>query len=152
MDLNLIKSKVEEYLGNNGYSLYSIKELNSKKGLTLEIIVDRVEPISLDDIIKVSNSISDLLDEIDKSETPYTLDVSSLGAEKPIKIEDISKYVGKYISIHITNPFKGLNNLEGDLVAVDDTNISLDYKEKTRTIHASIPLKDIDRCNLAIKF
>ena len=152
MDLNLIKSKVEEYLGNNGYSLYSIKELNSKKGLTLEIIVDRVEPISLDDIIKVSNDISSLLDEIDKSETPYTLDVSSLGAEKPIKIEDISKYVGKYISIHITNPFKGLNNLEGDLVACDGEKITLDYKEKTRIIHASILLKDIDRCNLAIKF
>ena len=152
MDLNLIKSKVEEYLGNNGYSLYSIKELNSKKGLTLEIIVDRVEPINLDDIIKVSNDISSLLDEIDKSETPYTLDVSSLGAEKPIKIEDISKYVGKYISIHITNPFKGLNNLEGDLVACDAEKITLDYKEKTRTIHASILLKDIDRCNLAIKF
>ncbi len=152
MDLVLIKSEVEKLLDNKGYVLYSLKELNSKKGLTLEIIVDRIEPINLDDIVTLSNDISILLDEIDKTETPYTLDVSSLGAEKPIKISDISKYVGKYIAIHITHPFKGLNNLEGDLISVKDDTLSLDYKEKTRTIHATIPLKDIDKCNLAIKF
>ncbi len=152
MDLVLIKSEVEKLLEEKGYVLYSLKELNSKKGLTLEIIVDRVEPINLDDIVSISNDVSSLLDEIDKTETPYTLDVSSLGAEKPIKICDISKYVGKYIAIHISHPFKGLNNLEGDLVSVNDDTILLDYKEKTRTIHATIPLKDIDKCNLAIKF
>lgn len=152
MDLVLIKSEVEKLLDNKGYVLYSLKELNSKKGLTLEIIVDRIEPINLDDIVTLSNDISILLDEIDKTETPYTLDVSSLGAEKPIKISDISKYVGKYIAIHITHPFKGLNNLEGDLISVKDDTLSLDYKEKTRTIHATIPLKDIDKCNLVIKF
>lgn len=152
MNLDLIKSKVDEFLSKKGYSLYSLREFNSKNGLTLEIIVDKLEPISLDEIVLLSGEISTFLDEVDDSATPYLLDVSSLGAEKPIKIKDLNLYIGKYISIHIKNPFKGLNNIEGDLIDVNEESIKIDYKEKTRIIHATIPLSDIDKCNLAIKF
>lgn len=155
MDVDGIKRKIEERLNSLGYRLYSLKYLRDKKGNTLEIIVDRDENINLDDIVSVSDNLSTLLDEIDdKDETPYTLDVSSLGAEKPIEISRLDKYVGKYVNLHLSHPYKGENILEGTISSYDkeSNTITLTYKIKTRVVNATINISDIDRARLAIKF
>ena len=155
MDVDGIKRKIEERLNSLGYRLYSLKYLRDKKGNTLEIIVDRDENINLDDIVSVSDNLSTLLDEIDdKDETPYTLDVSSLGAEKPIEISRIDKYVGKYVNLHLSHPYEGENILEGTISSYDkeSNTITLTYKIKTRVVNATINISDIDRARLAIKF
>lgn len=155
MDVDGIKRKIEERLNSLGYRLYSLKYLRDKKGNTLEIIVDRDENINLDDIVSVSDNLSTLLDEIDdKDETPYTLDVSSLGAEKPIEISRLDKYVGKYVNLHLSHPYKGENILEGTISSFDkeSNTITLTYKIKTRVVNATINISDIDRARLAIKF
>ena len=155
MDVDGIKRKIEERLNSLGYRLYSLKYLRDKKGNTLEIIVDRDENINLDDIVSVSDNLSTLLDEIDDNdETPYTLDVSSLGAEKPIEISRLDKYVGKYVNLHLSHPYKGENILEGTISSFDkeSNTITLTYKIKTRVVNATINISDIDRARLAIKF
>ena len=80
------------------------------------------------------------------------LDISSLGAEKPIKVERLKDYVGKYVNIHLHNPLNGENILEGTLKRVDDTNLILEYRIKTRVKEAQIELKNIYKARLAIKF
>ena len=152
IDVNLIKEGIEKKLAEISYSLYSIKSYNDKGGNVLEIIVDRDENIDLDDIVDVSNYLSTYLDEIITDDTPYTLDVSSLGAEKPIDLSKLDKYVGKYVNLHLSHPFKGENILEGDLKEVDENSIILTYRVKTRVVEAKIERKDIDKARLAIKF
>lgn len=152
IDVSLIKPEISKRLEELNYSLYSIKSFNDKGGTILEIVVDRDESIDLDDIVKVSNELSTLLDEIIKDDNPYTLDVSSLGAEKPIALEKLDKYVGKYVNLHLSNPYKGENILEGDLSSCNDDEVEITYKIKTRSVKAIIKRKDIDRARLAIKF
>ncbi len=152
IDVNLIKDKVKAKLSEISYDLYSIKSYNERGGSILEIVVDRDENIDLDDIVEVSNTLSSLLDELIIDDTPYTLDVSSLGAEKPIALEKLDKYQGKYVNVHLSHPFKGENTLEGDLKEVNDEFVVLAFKVKTRTVEAKVNRKDIDRARLAIKF
>lgn len=152
IDVSLIKPEISKRLEELNYSLYSIKSFNDKGGTILEIVVDRDESIDLDDIVKVSNELSTLLDEIIKDDNPYTLDVSSLGAEKPIALEKLDKYVGKYVNLHLSNPYKGENILEGDLSSCNDSEVEITYKIKTRSVKVVIKRKDIDRARLAIKF
>lgn len=152
IDVSLIKPEISKRLEELNYSLYSIKSFNDKGGTILEIVVDRDESIDLDDIVKVSNELSTLLDEIIKDDNPYTLDVSSLGAEKPIALERLDKYVGKYVNLHLSNPYKGENILEGDLSSCNEEEVEITYKIKTRSVKAIIKRKDIDRARLAIKF
>ena len=130
--------------------LYSFKFI--PKTRILEIVVDRDSEINLDDITAVSEVISTYLDEHDFTENPYTLDVSSLGVEKPIKVEKLDKYVGKYINIHLSHPYKGENILEGNLDYCDNEKIILSYREKTKLIKCEINRADVDRARLAIKF
>lgn len=150
--IELIKDDISRKLNELGYSLYSIKLLNQKSGKVLEIVVDKDEAIDLNDIVNVSNELSTLLDDLIKDDEPYTLDVSSLGIEKPISVEKIDKYVGKYLWLHLSHPVNGLNILEGDLTEVDKDTIVISLKEKTRVKKIEIEKKYIDKARLAIKF
>ncbi len=148
----LIKTLLDKPIEELGYEIAKVNLKSSKLGLTLEISIDRDEPISLDDIVIVSEKINEILDKEDPIQTPYTLDVSSLGAEKPIKIERLSHYLGKYVNIHITHPVEGKNIIEGDLIDSNDEKTIISYREKTRVKKVEIPTKDIDKARLAIKF
>ena len=152
MDLELIKSIIEPRLNELGYELYSLKNRREGKDIILEVIVDRVSPINMDDILNVTNEINTLLDEKDPIEEAYVLDISSLGAEKPLKVENLKDYIGSYIHLHMINPVDGYNIIEGELESVDENTLSLSYRVKTRVKHLSCELKNIYKIRLAIKF
>lgn len=149
-DINSVKSLITKRLDEIGYELYSLRYIAKTK--TLEVVVDRVDPINLDDITNVSNEISLILNLHDFTEDSYTLDVSSLGIEKPIDINKLDLYIGKYVNVHLSNPYKGLNTIEGNLVSTDENNVQIVYKNKTRDVKCDINKKDIDKARLAIKF
>lgn len=139
-------------LSEAGYEIVESILVREKGGLTLRIVVDRVDPISLDDIIKVSDLINPILDEKDPIKEAYTLDISSLGAEKPIKLDKLQDYVGHYVNLHLSNPYKGLNTLEGDILSVGDETLTLEIRDKARKKSVELRLKEIDKARLAIKF
>jgi ribosome maturation factor RimP len=146
-----VKALLEAPLSKLGYSLYDVSLAKEKDGLTLHLVVDRDDPISLDDIVKVSDFLNPLLDKEDPIESPYTLDVSSLGAEKPLAIDKLERYVGRYVNIHLSNPYKGENTLEGTLMEVTDS-LKLEVQDKSRKKVIVITVKDVDKARLAIKF
>lgn len=149
--LEQIKVLTEELLTKEGYSLYSLK-LNKGKNLTLEIVIDRDAPIGFDDIGEISSKISDLLDIHDFTSSSYMLDISSLGAEKPIDVSKLEKYKDQYINIHLTHPYKGESYLEGTLVDVNEKTIKLFYFQKGKKTTSEIEREHIDKARLAIKF
>ena len=144
----LIEAKVSEY----GYELMSLSCRNEKGETYLSIIVDRVEPIDMEAIVDISHKLNEYIDEINPIDSSYTLDISSLGAEKPLRIEDLDKYVNRYVHIHLINPINGENIYEGDLLKVDDNTIELSYKIKTRVKLVDIIKSNISKARLAIKF
>ena len=148
MEVKQLEKLVSEKLNERGYELVNMTYSNK----TLSIVVDRVTPIDMDAIVEVTNVLNKLLDEVDPFESEYTLDVSSLGAEKPLKIEKLHDYVNSYVNVHLTNPINGENIYEGDLVAVNEDNIVLSYRQKTRTKTVDIQKSNISKIRLAIKF
>ncbi|MCR5078867.1 MAG: ribosome maturation factor RimP [Bacilli bacterium] len=144
---------LEEPLKNEGFDLIEAKyAVGGKDGSTLSVVVDRVDPISLNDIVKVSELVSKILDDDDSFDEPYVLDVSSLGAEKPIALEKLDLYVGRYVNLHLITPYQGENYVEGTLVSVNGGTVELEYREKTKKKVASLARKDIDKARLAIEF
>lgn len=152
MELEIVKSKIEETLKELGYDLYSLKRRKEGKNLILEVIIDRVSPINMEDIVNVSNILNSLLDELDPFEEAYVLDVSSLGAEKPLKVEKLKDYINQYVHLHMINPVDGINIIEGIIEEVTDDSLTLSYKVKTRNKTITTPLKNIYQIRLAIKF
>ena len=146
--LSLIENPIKEL----GYTKVYVNYVREQGTNYLRVLVDKNDTISLEDIVKVNDLISPILHEADLIKNNYVLDVTSLGAEKPIEVSELEQYVGKYVHLHLSNPYKGENILEGDLTNVNSEFVELSYKEKTRLIKAQITRKDIDKARLAIKF
>lgn len=133
-----------------GYDLVEVR-LSGGKNKTMNVVVDRVKPISLEDIVAVSEKVSERLDELDPVEGAYTLDVSSLGAEKPIDLAKLPSYVGNYVNLHLSTPYKGENILEGTLLEATEETLTLQIKVKAAKKSALLQRKDVDKARLAIE-
>lgn len=147
-----LKEKIFNKLNEIGYELDSLNIVHHDGQKVLEIVVDRVKSIDMNDIVEVTNYISNYLDELNPFDDPYTLDISSLGAEKPLKIERLNEYINQYVHVHLINPIKGENIYEGTLESLNDEMISLSYRIKTRINHVDIQKSNISKIRLAIKF
>ena len=148
MELVTLKGLIEKKVNELGYELVSLSF--SKE--TLSIVVDKEVEIDMEMIVEVTNALNSYLDELNPFEKAYTLDISSLGAEKPLKVEKLESYVGKFVNVHLVNPIKGENIYEGDLKEVDDDKIIITYRQKTRSIDLEILKSNIYKIRLAIKF
>ena len=152
MDIITKEGLIKEKVQSLGYDLYSLSSKKEKGQLIVSLVVDRVKPIDMEDIVNLSHALNDFFDEIDDSDIPYTLDISSLGAEKPLKVESLSSYVGQYVNIHLINPINGENIYEGVIKEVNDSSLVLEIRIKTRVKNIDILFNNIYKARLAIKF
>lgn len=152
MNLDTLKPLLKEKLSDMGYDLYSLNFSVVKGDKTLSVVVDKVEPIDMNEIVHVSEEISSYLDTIDDGNDPYMLEVSSLGAEKPLKIEELDKYIDRYVEVRMINPINGENILNGFIRHVDDESIDLEIRIKSRIKEIHITKSNISKIRLAIKF
>ena len=143
---------VSSKLASINYDLVSLNVSRNGGSLQVSIVVDRVAPINMEDIVEVTNVLSTYFDEIDPFETAYNLDISSLGAEKPLKVEELDKYVDSYVNVHVNNPIDGENIFEGTLKEVNNDSILITKRIKTRSKDVVVVKSNILKIRLAIKF
>lgn len=142
--VELLQPKINEL----GYDLYDL----SFKGGSLLVVIDRKEPISLEEVVSVTEEVSAILDEADPIEGAYTLDLSSAGAEKKIALDKMGEYVGSYLSLHLSHPYNGENDIQGTLIAISPETIDFEIAIKARKKTIVLNRADIERARLAIKF
>ena len=152
MEEKQLSALVTKKLESINYDLVSLNVSRNSGSLQVSIVVDRVAPINMEDIVEVTNVLSTYFDEIDPFETAYNLDISSLGAEKPLKVDELDKYVNSYVNVHVNNPIDGENIFEGTLKEVNDNSISITKRIKTRSKDVEVVKTNILKIRLAIKF
>jgi ribosome maturation factor RimP len=119
-----IKELLEPTLKHMGYDVYAVEQ-SGAGGRTLRIAIDRPEGVSLDDCERVSQVAGPLLDQADLIPGPYTLEVSSPGAERPLKSRsDFDRFLGKKANVRY-RVGKGEAVIEGVLAAVDDAGFAV---------------------------
>ena len=102
----LLKAKIESI----GYDLYDVEYSKEGKNYFLRIFIDRPKGIDLQDCEKVSNEISDLLDEADYIKEQYFLEVSSPGIERVLKKEKhLQQNIGKEVNVKLFKKDKNGN-------------------------------------------
>lgn len=152
--LEKVKSYIEPLVNQRGLYLDKFSYEKRGKDYYLVIYVEKEDDvITLDEVCEVSEIISNKLDEIDLISDNYILDVSTSGAEKPIKdFSKFDKYIGKYITVKLRNPVEGNNSYTGTLEEVGEDKIKMSYKVKTRTKFVELLKENITKANLAVKF
>ena len=153
MSTSTIKSAVEAmiqpYLGDNGFELVDIEYIKEGSNWFLRIFVDKEGGIDIDECGRISEYVSEQLDKNDPISGAYFLEVSSPGAERPLKkAEDVRKAVGKYVLVTTYEPVDGAKEFEGHLSSFDGETVVVKAGKKE---HA-IPYGKVASARLAIQF
>ncbi|WP_411346146.1 ribosome maturation factor RimP [Paenibacillus sp. WLX1005] len=134
-----IKTTVEEmvqpFLEEHGFELVDVEYVKEGKNWFLRVFVDKEGGIDIDDCGRISEYMSEQLDSHDPIKDPYFLEVSSPGAERPLKKEsDVVKAVGKDVFVTTYEPVDGLKEFEGHLLSFDDGELLIEAGKKRFTI------------------
>lgn len=101
----------------------------------------------------MSERLSEALDKEGSNSSSLLLDVSSPGAERPLKKEkDFQQAVGKQVAIKTYEPIDGEKMFEGKMLSYDGTTITLLLTIKTRKKEIQIPMDKVANARLAVTF
>ncbi len=137
-----------------GLELVDIEFLKEGRDWFLRVYIDTPEGnIDIDQCAQVSERLSEELDRTDPIPQNYFLEVSSPGAERPLKKEeDFEKAVGRYIYVKTYEPVDGMKEFEGHLIANGPEVLEMQIRIKTRTLTVSIAKDKIAIARYAIDF
>lgn len=146
---------VTPILQDHDFYLYDLEFVKEGKSWYLRVYIDKDGGITLEDCALVSDELSEALDNVEPDPIPqaYFLEVSSPGAERPLKKEeDYQRAIDHYIHISLYQQINGQKVYEGTLTQLSDKEITLDYLDKTRHRQITIDRQKIAQARLAIKF
>jgi ribosome maturation factor RimP len=153
-DLSKVTQIVEELLApildEMGLELVDIEYKKEGSNWFLRIFIDNeTGNIDIDDCGTVSERLSQKLDEKDPIPNAYFLEVSSPGAERPLRKEsDFRKAVGRHVHITTKEPIGGATVIEGELLSFENGELTVKEAKKTHVI----TLEQIDSARMAIVF
>lgn len=151
---SVIEVLVTPILEDLNLELVDIEFLKEGRNWFLRVYIDTLEGgIDIDQCAQVSERLSLVLDEKDPIEQNYYLEVSSPGAERPLKKEsDFEKAVGKFIYVKTYEPIKDMKEFQGYLKSYTEQGLELEVRIKTRKINIFIEKEKIAKARLAIDF
>ena len=124
--LEQIEEAITPALEGLGCECVDLEYLHEKSGMVLRIYIDKPEGINISDCEHVSRSVSDLLDAENIIDNHYNLEVSSPGADRPLrKLDHFKKFIGSIVKIKTVEPIDGRSNYKGSLESVVDKIINV---------------------------
>lgn len=137
-----------------GLELVDVEFVKEGRDWFLRVYIDTPEGnIDIDQCAAVSEKLSEELDRVDPIPQNYFLEVSSPGAERPLKKEeDFNKAIGQYVFIKTYEPIDGMKEFEGYLLGYGPDFAKVEIRVKTRKVLVEIETAKIAFARLAIDF
>lgn len=129
-----IEQKVESLVSNKinelGYNLYDVEYVKEGKDHFLRIYIDKENGIDLNDCEKVSNELTDILDEADYIKEQYFLEVSSPGIERVLRKDiHLKQNIGNKVEVKLFKPIEKQKQFIGILTNFNDEIIEIEGEE-----------------------
>lgn len=151
--INMTQDIVMPILEEEKLELVDIEYVREGKDFFLRVYIDKEGGVGLNECELVSEQLSEQLDKHDPIKSAYFLEVSSPGAERPLKTKaDFKKHINKNIFVSLYAPIEGEKEYEGILTHFEDDIVTLEYKVMTRTKKVDIPFNKIAQARLAVVF
>ncbi|WP_261805504.1 ribosome maturation factor RimP [Lapidilactobacillus luobeiensis] len=153
--IETVRTLVMPILNANHFQLVDLEYQKEGKSWYLRLYIDKPGGIDIEECALVSELLSEKLDGMDPDPIPqaYFLEVSSPGAERPLKNErDYQNAVDQYIHVSLYQAINKAKVYEGHLRKLTDSELELEYKDRGRQKSVVIPRDNIAQARLAIEF
>jgi ribosome maturation factor RimP len=149
----VVEELAEPIFQELGLELVEIEFVKEGKSWFLRVYIDKDNGVDIEDCGLVSEKLSEKLDELDPIPHNYFLEVSSPGAERPLKKDkDFVKSIGQNVFIKTYEPIDGEKSFEGKLLEFDGQQLKIEVKIKTRKKTIEIPYEKVANARLAVIF
>jgi ribosome maturation factor RimP len=140
---------IEPILDEMGIELVDVEYLSEGGRWILRVYVDRDGGITLDDCVRVSREIEDVIEVKEFFQQPYVLEVSSPGLNRPLKKEkDFVHAVGKDVNIQMAAPVGGRRNFKGKLQFFEEGVLCVTVNQD----RFLLPYEGVKKANLVYDF
>lgn len=119
----LLRGKIEEM----GYDLYDVTYQKEQGAWVLTLYIDKTGGVDIDDCEAVSRTVEPMLDEADPIAESYFLSVSSIGLDRPLRLDkDFERNMGRKITVKLYVPVDKKKEFTGVLTAWDGESFTID--------------------------
>ena len=131
----LVEDMAKPIIEGMGYELVEVKYAKSYSGMALTLYVYSQKGITLDDCEKISKAVDGPLDDLNPTnDEPYSLNVSSLGIDRPIKNQDDARRnMGVNVEVKLYAPINGKKIFTGIITEYTDTTFTITFDQQTNT-------------------
>ncbi|HZB97623.1 MAG TPA: ribosome maturation factor RimP, partial [Candidatus Sulfotelmatobacter sp.] len=140
-----------EHLGLDLCSLQWVGAGGRGRGAILRLVIDKRGGVTLDDCERVSGAVGAVLDAYDPIDVPYQLEVSSPGAERPLReLEEWRASVGRRVNVRFSLG-ESETVVEGRLISVAGDRIEVESPVgRNRKRVTAIPTEAITAGRIAV--
>ncbi|MFD1938958.1 MULTISPECIES: ribosome maturation factor RimP [Nonomuraea] len=137
---------LEPVVATAGLDLEDVTVTRAGKRSLLRVVVDKDGGVTLDDIAEVSQAVSDALDGDDTmGQSPYTLEVSSPGVDRPLTEPRHWRRAAKRL---VKADLRDGGLVEGRIRGADDEGVEIDVDGALRRID----YQDLTRGRVQVEF
>jgi ribosome maturation factor RimP len=134
-----------------GYDLWELEFLPGRGNALLRVYIDTEAHagITVEDCERASRAVSEVLDAADPVPGNYTLEVSSPGVERPLRVaRHFAPYAGEQVFVEMVHPVDERRRFKGRLAAAGDDTIEVEVDGRTHRL----PIAGIRKAHLAPDF
>lgn len=118
----------------------------------LRVFIDKPGGVDVDDCSHVSELLSERLDEVDPIPAAYFLEVSSPGAERPLRNPtDYERAVGQHVHVSLYEPVQGVKSVEGVLIRYTGELAEVEWNDRAVLRRLEIPVERIASARLSVQ-
>ena len=145
----LVEQLSRPIVEENGCSLWDVEYVKEAGSWYLRLYIDKEGGVSIDDCEAVSRGVDPLLDEADPIPDAYTFEVSSAGADRPLKRpEHFEAFLGAPVDVKFYQAINGQKSVTGVLTGYQDGDVTLSLNGEPVTFAK----KDVAAVRLHIEF
>ena len=145
----LVESMARPIVEEAGCELWDVEYVREAGTWYLRVYIDKAEGVDILDCENVSRVLSDRLDEADPIEGSYTLEVSSAGAERPLKRPgDFARFMGSPVAVKLYQARNGRKEFAGILAGYENGDVTITVGDTDMTFAKN----EVALCRLRIEF
>jgi len=133
-----------------GYEIVRVRLTGGTVSRRLQIMAEDAHgDMNVEDCVKLSRAIGEVMEAADPITGDYLLEVSSPGVDRPLtRLKDFAAYEGFEARLELDRLADGRKRFKGDLAGVEGENVAIDLEGEEET--ALIPFSWIVEAKLAL--
>ena len=139
----------EPVVSGMGYDLIEIEHFPNPKHGVLRLYIDKEGGVNVDDCSTVSRQISALIDVEEPIRGQFNLEVSSPGADRPLRrLQDFQRFIGSLVKLKTVMPLEGQRNFKGRMLEASEETLVIE----TDTEEISLPMGAIEKARIVPEY